>query len=49
MIPYHVLECVVNSTLYLMFDNNVAFKGPYADHILIPQRSTGSSIFFDIK
>ena len=26
-----------------------AFKGPYADHILIPQGSTGSSIFFDIK
>ena len=25
------------------------FKGPYADHILIPQGSTGSSIFFDIK
>ena len=26
-----------------------ALKGPYADHILIPQGSTGSSIFFDIK
>ena len=25
------------------------FKGPYADHILIPQGSTRSSIFFDIK
>ena len=24
-------------------------KGPYADHILIPKGSTGSSIFFDIK
>ena len=24
-------------------------KGPYADHILIPQGSTRSSIFFDIK
>ena len=24
-------------------------KGPYADHILIPQGSTGSSIFFDIE
>ena len=24
-------------------------KGPYADHILIPQGSTGSSTFFDIK
>ena len=24
-------------------------KGPYADRILIPQASTGSSIFFDIK
>ena len=27
----------------------IAVKGPYADHILIPQGSTGSSIFFDIK
>ena len=25
------------------------FKGPYADHILNPQGSTGSSIFFDTK
>ena len=25
------------------------FKGPHADYILIPQGSTGSSIFFDIK
>ena len=25
------------------------FKGPYADHILIPQGSTGSSTFFYIK
>ena len=25
------------------------FKGPYANHILIPQGSTGCSIFFDIK
>ena len=24
-------------------------KGPYADHILIPRGSTGSSLFFDIK
>ena len=24
-------------------------KGPYVDHILIPQGSTESSIFFDIK
>ena len=24
-------------------------KGPYANHILIPHGSTGSSIFFDIK
>ena len=24
-------------------------KGPYANHILIPQGSTGSSTFFDIK
>ena len=28
---------------------DVPIKGPYADHILIPQGSTGSSIFFDIK
>ena len=26
-----------------------AFKGPYVDHIVTPQGSTGSSIFFDIK
>ena len=26
-----------------------SIKGPYADHILIPQGSTGSSIFFDTK
>ena len=26
---------------------NIQFKGPSADHILIPQGSTGSSIFFD--
>ena len=25
------------------------FKGPYADHILIPQGSTESSLFFVIK
>ena len=25
---------------------NVSIKGPYADHILIPQGSTGSSVFF---
>ena len=25
------------------------FKGPYADHILIPQGSTGGTTFFDIK
>ena len=27
----------------------ISLKGPYADHILIPQGSTGSSIFFDTK
>ena len=27
----------------------VIIKGPYADHILIPQGSTGSSTFFDIQ
>ena len=26
-----------------------SIKGPYADHILIPEGSTGSSIIFDIK
>ena len=25
---------------------SVDFKGPYADHILIPQGTTGSSTFF---
>ena len=28
---------------------DLPIKGPYADHILIPQGSTGSSIFFDTK
>ena len=28
---------------------SVSLKGPYADHILIPQGSTGSNTFFDIK
>ena len=28
---------------------STVLKGPYADHILSPQGSTGSSIFFDIK
>ena len=28
---------------------HMIIKGPYADHILIPQGSTGSSTFFDIK
>ena len=27
----------------------IVLKGPYADHILIPQGSTGSSIFFFIS
>ena len=33
-----------NSLLYIL-----QIKGPYADQILIPQGSTGSSIIFDIK
>ena len=36
-----------SSKRILLFGLN--FKGPYADHILIPQGSTGSSIYFDIK
>ena len=32
-----------------LLKNLKPFKGPYADHILIPQGSTGSSTFFDIK
>ena len=31
------------------FKEKFILKGPYANHILIPQGSTGSSIFFDIK
>ena len=27
----------------------LSFKGPYADHILIPPGSTGSSVFFGFK
>ena len=35
---------------YADFDMCIfTLKGPYADHILIPQGSTGSSLFFDIK
>ena len=30
-------------------ENDGQIKGPYADHILIPQDLTGCSIFFDIK
>ena len=42
--------CVpVNYHDYSQFRNILKIKGPYADHILIPQGSTGSSIFFDIK
>ena len=39
---------VNNMTLFGSF-HFTHFKGPYADHILIPQGSTGSSTFFDIK
>ena len=37
----------INKIYY--FQNFSWFKGPYADHILIPQGSTWSSIFFYIK
>ena len=33
----------------MLVGKNMVLKGPYADHILIPQGSTGSSTFFDIK
>ena len=35
--------------LQMQFFFKFIFKGPYADHILIPQGLTGSSNFFDIK
>ena len=38
-----------NILKYLWFLLQSILKGPYADHILIPQGSTGSSTFFDIK
>ena len=31
------------------FMMRLEIKGPYADHILIPQGSTGSSTFLNIK
>ena len=34
-----------NSSFWQMSLSQVSLKGPYADHILIPQGSTGSSIF----
>ena len=34
---------------YDVFKQFYKLKGPYADHILIPQGSTGSSTFFDFK
>ena len=37
---------MLHCSFFLLNDN---FEGPYADHILIPQGSTGSSIFFDVK
>ena len=52
-----ILTCTIQSMLYVLLlpppPSNVGvhmcLKGPYADHILIPQGSTGSSTFFDIK
>ena len=39
-----------HDALYYFSKKNVAnFKSPYANHILIPQGSNGSSIFFDVK
>ena len=35
-------------TLIVNIDNDT-LKGPYADHILIPPGSTGSSLFFGFK
>ena len=32
--------------MHVKLQNIHMFKGPYADHILIPQGWTGSSIFF---
>ena len=41
MVPYKTTQGTLQS-------QNI-IKGPYADHILIPQGSTGSSTFFNIK
>ena len=40
---------LAESFLFLLYPQSTIFKGPYADHILIPQGSTGRSTFFDIK
>ena len=45
-VKYRNIKILILSMVGKMFE---VFKGPYADHILIPQGSTGSSIFFDIK
>ena len=48
MFFYLILKCS-NGQDINMRQIQIQFKGPYADHILIPQGSTGSSTFFDIK
>ena len=53
--PIIAVFCIIclKSPISKMVDRgdftNMQLKGPYADHILIPQGSTGSSNFFDIK
>ena len=43
----HIFEDVF---IFLIQQNLLAkVNGPYADHILIPQGSTGSSTFFNMK
>ena len=43
-------KCMIAKYLIMVNGIYVSYlKGPYADHILIPQGSTGSSIFFDTK
>ena len=40
---------VITFKIWWIWSWNLYIKGPYANHILIPQGSTGSSIFFGIK
>ena len=44
-----VFQVQLANNRYMIGYQTVDIKGPYADHILIPQGSTGSSIFVDIK